>query len=200
MNEAEGTRETPRQILFVNEYISGAKSGKPFNATKAAVVAGYSENYAATYGSALLKRPDIQQRINDHLNQASMSAGEVLKRLTEIARAEIGDVLKLNATQSAVIIDPKAVIDHKKFIAEFGYDSNGNVKLKFHDTLTALQQIGRARGMFKDGVEVSGPGGGNVPVEMQVVFHEATAERPNPEPTPEEEVDLNSDFLDMEED
>ena len=48
---------TPKQILFINEYLID------FNATRSAIAAGYSKKTARKIGQENLTKPDIQEAI-----------------------------------------------------------------------------------------------------------------------------------------
>ena len=76
-----------KQERFVIEYL------KSFNATQAAIEAGYSANTAYSQGSRLLKDVEISAAIEAFMRENAMSAAEVLYHLTAIARGDISDVL-----------------------------------------------------------------------------------------------------------
>lgn len=172
---------TGKQQAFADEWLTGAATGKQFNARAAAEHAGYTLTETNPYstGSKLLRHPEVKAYIDKAMKSQSMSAMEVLGRFTEIARAEIGDVVTKDDVTGRLKIDPDAVIENKKFIKAFGFDSNGNPKIDFHDTMQALRDIARVLGMMKDGLEVSGPGGGAVPVAVQVQFVRADGTTPS---------------------
>lgn len=187
---------TNRMYLFADEYISGAHTGKPFVATAAAKYAGYA--HPAQYGHKLLRHPDVKEYIQKHLDAHAMEAGEILARFTDIARAEIGDVVTMD--DGRLRIDNKEVLNNKKFIKSFGFDSNGNPKIEFHDAMQALRDIARIRGMMKDGLEVSGPGGGAVPVAMSVQFVDPDGSPSDlNEKSPDADDVEEEDFSDIEE-
>jgi len=71
---------TDKQQRFIEEYT------KDFNATQAAIRAGYSENSAHDIGSENLRKPDIAKAIEDRINRLTMSADEALIELGKIAR------------------------------------------------------------------------------------------------------------------
>lgn len=77
-----------KQQAFVNAYIING-----FNATQAAITAGYSENTAYSIGHENLRKPEIKAAINAVFDEYAMSAAEVLARLTEIARGDIADII-----------------------------------------------------------------------------------------------------------
>lgn len=75
---------TTKQEAFVLAYIGEAR----FNATRAAIIAGYAEKYARNQGSENCANPDIAARISAELKQRSMPADAVLAELTDIATAD----------------------------------------------------------------------------------------------------------------
>lgn len=81
---------TTKQRLFVESYLSNG-----FNATEAARVAGYKGNDVtlAAVGYENLRKPQIASVISERINEAAMSANEVMARLSAIARGDIEDVL-----------------------------------------------------------------------------------------------------------
>lgn len=52
-----------KQQLFISEYL------QDFNATQAAIRAGYSKKTAYSIGNELLKKPDIQQALHAAMSQ-----------------------------------------------------------------------------------------------------------------------------------
>ncbi|SET17061.1 terminase small subunit [Thorsellia anophelis] len=85
---------TKKQELFCREYIIN------FNATQAAISAGYSEKTATKIGSENLTKPDIQNRISELLNERvernEINADYVLKRCIEIDELDILDIMDEN--------------------------------------------------------------------------------------------------------
>lgn len=172
-----------KMLVFANEYLTGAVTGCRFNATKAALHAvgpGKTDHQYSLRGYAWLRHPEVRKYIEKRLDEYSMSAGEVLARFTDIARSEAGAILEMDPTETFLKIDPKKVIQNRRFVKSFGYDANGNPKIEFHDALGALRDIAKVRGMLKEGLEVSGPGGGAVPVKMVVEFVLPNGEKEGP--------------------
>lgn len=174
----------PRHFAYVEEYCTGAVSGKPFNRYRAALAAGYAPSSAQQHSVHLMKMPHIQEMIAIRMKELHMSKEEVLTQITNIARdADISSVLRIKETQlpgsddktpgpvlRRLDIDPDAVLANGHLIKSFKYDSNGNPSVELHDRHSALRDIGKAHGLFKDGVELSGPNGGAIPVEMTFKF------------------------------
>ena len=78
---------TDKQKRFCEEYL------KDFNATAAARRAGYSEKTANEIGSENLAKPSIKEFLNERLDTLSMEAGEITKRITNLARGNMSDYM-----------------------------------------------------------------------------------------------------------
>lgn len=85
------TKLTGKQQMFVEAYLGVAK----FNATEAARLAGYegNDNTLSTVGFENLRKPNIAAVMLERLNEAAMSANEVLARLSKIASSDLDDFL-----------------------------------------------------------------------------------------------------------
>lgn len=81
-----------RRRAFVNAYLGEAKG----NATKAAVIAGYSEATARQAGSRLLTFPDVKAAIEEGQaaanERAGMSAQAIISELSAIAQRPVEKV------------------------------------------------------------------------------------------------------------
>lgn len=155
--------------LFADEWLTGVNTGKPFNGRAAYEFAGYviTESNPSANASKLLRHPQVKAYIDECLQEHSMDATEIMLRFTDIARSAIGDILVLDP-HGNVTVDEEALIKNKHFVKSFGYDSNGNPKIEFHDPVAALRDLARVHSMFHDSLEVGGPGG--VPLSVRVEF------------------------------
>jgi phage terminase small subunit len=117
---------------FVGYYIGAAK----FNATKAAVMAGYSERSAYSQGSALLKIPEVSARISDELKIRAMPADAVLAELTDVASADWHEFVKVKT-------NPRTGEQ-----IEVAMDLGAKVK--------SLEILAKAHGLLTDRVDISG--------------------------------------------
>ena len=88
--ETKPKKLTNKQRIFIDEYL------RSFNATRAAIKAGYSEKTARSVGSENLTKPDIRTEIDERLQQSRMSADEALLRISNIANGDIGELLDNN--------------------------------------------------------------------------------------------------------
>lgn len=91
---------TARQRRFIEEYCvarrrAGAASGAMFNATQAAIAAGYSKKTAAVIAHQNLRKLHIREAIDARLGELSkrslMQANEILDHLSAMARVPILD-------------------------------------------------------------------------------------------------------------
>ncbi|SMG32020.1 terminase small subunit [Sphingobacterium psychroaquaticum] len=110
MSEEQTKRLTVKQQLFIDYYLMH------FNATKAAIQAGYSEKTAYSIGSELLKKPEIKALIDARLKDSRMNADQVMKLMTDIAGSNINDYFKvIEIERPKTVKKPlQELIDRKK--------------------------------------------------------------------------------------
>jgi phage terminase small subunit len=187
----------PREQRFADEYALDP------NATQAAKNAGYSERTAYSIGSRLLKKAEIQDAIRARKAQQDaeyefrvMQKYEVLARLTEIARSDIGDLLPDKPAEGDEEAKPGAGpkdIETWKDILEIaksrgkshlirnmktrliptlqpdGSMENGvETQIEMYSAHEALRDLGKHYKLFTDKLETTGADGG--PVELKVVY------------------------------
>ena len=116
---------TNKRKQFVIEYT------EDFNATQAAIRAGFSEKTARQIASDLLSKVDIQQAIKARIDELCISKDEVLVRLGKMARVELPT---------------------KVFINEYEEEK------KSFETLNALEKLGKIHAMFVDKVQIEAYG------------------------------------------
>ena len=126
-----------KQQLFVEAYIGVAKG----NGTEAARLAGYagSEETLAAVAAENLRKPQILSRVRARVDEAAMSADEVLAELTKVARAEWKEFLEIKHGKRGEAID---------------------AVLLLKDKLKALELLGKYHKLFTEKHEHSGPDGG----------------------------------------
>lgn len=134
---------TAKQQAFVYEY------PVDFNATKAAIRAGYSERTAHAIGHENLKKPEISAAIDERVSELAMSAGEVLVRLGEQAKAAYAEYIGTNGAVDLAAMKRDGKMHLVKTIKETKY---GRV-VEFYDAQTALIQVGRHHKLFTDKTE-----------------------------------------------
>lgn len=99
-----------KQRAFVEAYV------RSWNATQAAIAAGYSEKTAGSQGHELLKKPEIDAEIKRRLEELTMSEAEVLARLTEHARGDMGPFFKLVEEWTEYPLPTHEVIDAREVV------------------------------------------------------------------------------------
>lgn len=152
---------------FVREYCTGEQSGRRLNLTHAARIAGYS---APTQDGARLRaRADVRAAINWFLDQISLTPQEIIGKLEDWAGADLGAIVD-TSNGTSVRLNIKELERLKPFVKSLTFDSNGNPKVEFFDPHAAIRDLMKARGMTKEGIELSGPGGGAIPVSLNVNF------------------------------
>lgn len=144
---------TKKQQVFVEEFL---RTWKPAEAARAA---GYK--HPDTQGCNILKAPLVAEYVNQRMSEISMETDEVLTRLTQQARVNLGDFLIVNdwydpdlkRTVKRVLVNWEKVIEYGYLIKELNWSRRGDPVLKLHDSQAALTLIGKARRMFVEQVE-----------------------------------------------
>lgn len=123
---------TAKQQRFVDEYLID------LNATQAAIRAGYSKGTAYSIGVENLRKPEIQKRIQERMNEkeASLIAtqDEILKYLTSVMRGE---------SMSAVIVVEDGMPKEM--------DKHPNEK----ERLQAAELLGKRYGLYVEKVDLT---------------------------------------------
>jgi len=171
----------PQQARFVEEYLID------LNATQAAIRAGYSEDTAYSQGGRLLKHVEVGKAIADAMAERSVrtriTADRVLVELSRIALSDIRRTVtwRANTTETGkededgvpetrsfneVELIGSADIDHDTAaaIAEISQTKDGALKVKMHNKVAALQEIGKHLGVAQRH-EHSGPDGKPIQTE-----------------------------------
>jgi phage terminase small subunit len=160
---------TEHQKIFCYEYI------KDWNATNAALRAGYAETSAHSQACRMLKKDKVKKFIDDLIrstigNEIESTKLRVLRELKAIAFADITkDVNLVKYTREdgteymKVEFNETKDSDNKKAIQSIRATSSGGIEVKYHDKSKALEMLGRSVALFTDKVEHSG--GVNISVE-----------------------------------
>ena len=125
-------RLTEKQKRFVDEYLID------YNATKAALRAGYSEKTAKQMGTENLAKPYLRAYLDERLeaihSAKTADAREVMEYLTSVMRGEQKD-------------------ETLRFIGD-GYQDIVNLTTTTKDRLKAAEMLGRHFSMFTDKVQM----------------------------------------------
>jgi phage terminase small subunit len=168
---------TGKQQAFINAYLSNG-----FNATEAAREAGYEGNdiTLASVGYENLRKPQIDAEVKARFNEATMSANEVLYRLSEIASGKVTDLvnddgnfdlklakqrkkehllkkLKIKRRSKRVESFAEGEEDQREVIETLLVDED--VEFETYSAHEALRDLGKFHKLFADRIEHSNPDG-----------------------------------------
>lgn len=149
-----------KQQAFINAYL------ECYNATEAALRAGYSEKTAHAIGWENLRKPEILEAIQARLDETAMSANEVLMRLAEHARGDIDDYLDDNGAfdlaKARRAAKTKLI---KKFKTKTTVRTYGEaevetteVEFELYDAQAALSLLGKRHKLFVEQSEIKHSG------------------------------------------
>lgn len=156
---------TPKQILFVSEYLANGLEGK-----KAALSAGYSPKTADSQASQLLSNPkvsaEIAKRQGKRLEKLEITADKVLQELAKLAFFDIRKFYREDGTLKPIPeLDDETAAALVGMELEEAYEHFGKgqskpsgilKKIKMADKGQNLERLGRHLKLFTDKVEVSG--------------------------------------------
>lgn len=143
---------------FIDKYL------ETFNATEAyeQVYSPKTRAAAASAGHRLLRNVEISEAISERLQESAMSADEVLNRLAEHARADVGEYISdEGAIDIAAMKAAKAtrLLRKVKSTKRIGTNKDGGtwenttVEAELHNAQTALELIGKTHKLFTERVE-----------------------------------------------
>lgn len=174
---------TNKRLAFIAEY------PKDFNATKAAIRAGYSPKTAYSQGQRLLKNVEVQEAIRAKLDELTMSADEALVRLGEQARSDISDFIDAT-TKRMFLLDMDKVKKRGHLVKKIKYTKDGP-EIELYSSQKALELVGKHHGLFKQEVIIQG---GDKPLTIGVIDDwSARAGRNRPTPGASESAEDGSE-------
>lgn len=168
---------TDRQRRFCQEYLTD------LNGTQAATRAGYSAKTANEQAARLLAnvsvRAEIERLQEERAARTGVTTDRVVQELAKVAFSDPRKMFRPDGTmkspaewddETAAVIAGLETEEEVRTNASLQTQTvTRTKKLKRLDKLTALELLGKHLGMFKERVEVSGPGGGPIPIEEVVV-------------------------------
>lgn len=132
---------TNKQQRFIDEYF------KCWNATEAAIRAGYSKRSARQIGSENLSKPSIASRVRARMRESAMDADEVLYHLASIARGDMDNLIDRNGLpdiEQARATGKTSLIKKWKFRTITTEDSDiHEVEVEPYDRLQALNALAK---------------------------------------------------------
>jgi len=138
-----------KQRIFIDEYL------KCWNATQAALSAGYSARSAGSIGGENLKKPEIEAEIQRRLDESAMSADEVIQAIGEIGRASIESVLDIDESGRPSFNFVRAKETGNLHLIKSITPTANGLKVELHDRMRALELMGKYYKLFTDKVDVT---------------------------------------------
>ena len=157
---------TDKMKRFINEYLVD------FNATQAAIRAGYSESTAQEQSSQLLARPDIRALIAEGqkaiAERTQSFQDDAVSELKIVGFSDLADFLTV---KDGGIVEQKPFneltkeqtkcIKKIKQVVRSSHSADGTIlhqtaviEIELHDKLKALELLGRHLGMFNDSIRL----------------------------------------------
>lgn len=142
---------TEKQEQFCQAYLID------FNASKAARLAGYSEDTAGAIGWENLKKPEIQARISELRLEMGKGFNVTRERIAqELALIAFGDT-KVVFNEDGTLKTPdqwtdegRLVSSYEESITEFGNEETGGIKktkkIRLWEKTKAIEQLSRLMG------------------------------------------------------
>lgn len=159
---------TDKQRAFCEHYM------QCWNATEAARRAGYrgDDNTLGVVGYENLRKPKIEEYIEERMDQISMSTNEVLKRLTDWGRGSLEHFITNDDYAEALSVNTEEAQNHlglikkvkqnERVVKSEGDEDETVVSRRFeieiHDPKDAVDKIARIRGMYNDKLDVAHSG------------------------------------------
>jgi len=139
---------TDKQMRFIAEYL------QCLNATEAARRAGYSENTAHVIGHENLRKPKIRAEIDRVMHQSAMQPDEILFRLTQQARSDMGDLLRPGESLGWLDMQRARELGVTHLIKKFRRDKDGGISVELYDAQSALVHLAKIHALFADRIIV----------------------------------------------
>jgi phage terminase small subunit len=175
------TELSEQELQFCINYLD-PKFG--FNATQAAIAAGYSPKTAAQQASRLLTRVKVRnwltERVEKRIASADSKAEKVIQELERRAYFDPGEVMSVKSV--AITVEPdeddeewdgspldqptthitdvrfvdweKLTPEQRRHFAGVKVDAKGNLSVRFRDSDSALQALAKHHGLLRERVEL----------------------------------------------
>ena len=158
---------TARQERFAIEYVVD------FNATQAAIRAGYSESSAQAHGSNLLKNDAVKALVDEfntrQCRKLEINAERVVDEIAKIAFANVSDIIRIEANGLASVDLSNATDDQLVALESIktreyteGRGENTaqvtSVEIKMRDKLKALDMLAKRTGAYRESIDVTSNG------------------------------------------
>lgn len=151
-----------KRLVFISEYL------KDFNGSAAAVRSGY-RGKPNVIAARLLANASIKAEIERQIAERAMGADEVLQRLAEMARGDLGDAIASfpagRGSISMVDWDKLVKAGKTHLVKKFKVTKDG-VEIELHDPQRALELLGKHHHLFTERVEHTGSDGNDILVRI----------------------------------
>ena len=141
---------TPKQERFCREYLVD------YNATQAAIRAGYSPRNADKAGPRLVGKSRVVARIDELLapvlKELDIAKEKVLREVALIAFSRLDRVIDVTERGVQPIPWDRVSEDDLAAVAEASQtlsESGGSIRVRMHDKLKALERLGEYLGLWK---------------------------------------------------
>ncbi len=138
---------TEKQKFFCREYL------RDFNATQAAVRAGYSKKTAKQIAAENLSKLDLRRYIRELADDLNVQTDNDIKRiiveLQLIAFGSLKDVADWDSN-GIILKDSEHIEESARLVSELSDSPKFGMKIKMHDKLKALELLGKYHKIFSD--------------------------------------------------
>lgn len=141
---------TDKQQNFINEYL------RCWNATEAARRAGYRGDDAslAVIGHENLRKVKIADEIAQRVSENAMGANESLAAMSEMARLDIGNFLRVQGGIPFVDFE-KAKAEGKLGLVKKITYGKGTISFELYDRQRAIETMMKHNGLLKSDVNIN---------------------------------------------
>lgn len=148
---------TNKEQLFIDEYLTDMNQTRAYKAVYTKVK---NDNVAAAAASRLLKKPGIQEYIDERLKKISdekiAKTEEVMQYLTSVMRREKKEcvVVTIMEEESTYVPDEKGTMRKQTIKKET--PQIVEIPAKLSDANKAAELLGKVYGIFKENVSLEG--------------------------------------------
>lgn len=129
------TKLTTKQQRFIEEYTVD------WNATQAAIRAGYSKKTASETGYENLRKPQIAEAIAERVRAKTLTADQLLKMQSEIATLDISKYMVSYGATAAIDVEAMIADGQGHHIKGIKYTAKGGAMIEFYDKQRAQEKL-----------------------------------------------------------
>ena len=143
---------TVKQRSFIDHYIA------TLNGTEAAKRAGYKGSYSVMGVVAFdnLRKPKLRKIIDQRLEEAGITDPEIIARLSEHARGDLGDALEIDGSYTRISLDKLKRAGKTRLLKKFKQGKQGS-EIEFYDAQAALVHLAKLKGLMAKHEEAGAP-------------------------------------------